>query len=219
MRGGPSSEEVCRDIYQETRALYARHSSALGEHDFGFRILYGPPLVHAPILFLGLQPGGGRESASAGRLNGEHEGWPLQCDYATADWDLAERLRGVWTKTCLHDCTGLNVNFFRAPSARDWRRVPRETRTSLEKFCLERAETIVRALAPQRMVVLGLGTLPRLTDAENVALGEGGRILARKTHLWGAPTFSVLHPTGAWLRRGDRRRLNDHLQTEIPRWL
>jgi hypothetical protein len=51
-------EKLCREIYRETGEFYDRVRPRPGDKSFGYKILYGPPLVHAPIAFVGLNPGG-----------------------------------------------------------------------------------------------------------------------------------------------------------------
>ena len=101
-----TAEALSRNIYDETRALYKGLTSKLGSSAYGFRILYGPPLVRAPLLFIGYQPGGQTQSAIDGLRDGEHDGWPTSCVYAHATWKLAARLRAVWGQAALQRSTG-----------------------------------------------------------------------------------------------------------------
>lgn len=70
-------EGICRQIYSETRSHYADVAPNLGPAALGFRILYGPPVVRAPYMFLGFQPGGRQDESN----EGQHDGWPDQSWY------------------------------------------------------------------------------------------------------------------------------------------
>lgn len=204
-----AAEDTCRDVYKETRQYYERIAPELGDRALRFRILYGPPIIGAPTLFIGYQPGGSSEDAREGMKNGEHQGWPTKCDYAVAPWPLAVRLREVLGGDQLARCTGLNAVFFRAPDIDAWRRVPSRLRAEMEEFSLHRAERIVRALKPRHIVIIGLGTLDRLVGKAGSAAslrGEKG-VLAREGMLWGCPAIGVVHLSGARIGREDRSNL------------
>ena len=68
----------------------------MGAANLGFKILYGPPVVEPPILFIGYQPGGEKESM----IESEHQGWPEACEYVEV----------------LEACVGVNAIFLRAPA-------------------------------------------------------------------------------------------------------
>src|SRR3546814_8308548 len=155
-------ECVCRTIYAEAAIFYSRVAPVMAESDFGYRILYGPPVLRPEILFIGYQPGGGVASFVEGLEEGQHAGWPVTCEYAHKDWRLAMRMREIWGNATLERCTGLNVIFFRAVSMRAWRRLPRHVRAEIESFSLAQTERIVRTLEPKRLVVIGLGPFARL---------------------------------------------------------
>src|SRR3546814_18569228 len=72
-------EGVCRTIYAEAAIFYARVAPVMAESDFGYRILYGPPVLRPEILFIGYQPGGGAASFVEGLEEGQHAGWPVTC--------------------------------------------------------------------------------------------------------------------------------------------
>ncbi len=48
---------ACQQIYAETGQIYGQYKHQLGSHDYGFKILYGPPHRQPPVLFVGDQPG------------------------------------------------------------------------------------------------------------------------------------------------------------------
>ena len=198
-----TAEAVCREVYQETQRFYAEREHLLGQAAHGFDILHGPPVVNAPFLFIGYQPGGTLEN----RPMGQPTQWPETCVYSTAKWPLARRLREMQSIP-LSECTGLNAIFFRAPSAKQWSRVPDELRGEVEGFSLRQAERIARALAPQRIVFIGLSTFHMLTRGGIAAYGSKGSVLVRKGDVWGAPAFGIVHLSGARVSKEDRTRLN-----------
>jgi hypothetical protein len=50
-------ERICKEVYTTTSAFYEQRKSEMAERDYGYKILNGPPLAGAPVLFLGYQPG------------------------------------------------------------------------------------------------------------------------------------------------------------------
>lgn len=208
-------EVLCREIYQETRGIYSTAVSQLGAAALGFRILYGPPLLSAPCLFLGFQPGGNAKDAAIGLAEGHHDSWPLRSDYATANWSLARQMRSIWSEELIERCPGLNAIFFRSPSMKAWTQLPREVREKLESFSQERARSIVDALDPQRIIVIGFGTFDRLGGLGGPgSRGDRDRPLTKQGELWGRPATAVLHLSGARISRTDRDRLRGHFRTE-----
>lgn len=204
-----TAEQVCRKVYEETRVFYAEKAPQLGDAAYGFRVLYGPPLTNAPILFIGFQPGGSTQSAEQGLKDGEHEGWPMRCEYAVAPWRLASRLREIWDIPTLERCTGLNAIFFRAPSITAWNGISPKLRSEIEAFSLARAARVTRALAPQRIVIIGLGTFDRLTRGYPELVSDH-RVLVKRGELWGAPAFGIVHVSGARVSRNDIAKLKGY---------
>jgi hypothetical protein len=189
-------EEICREIYKETQSFYGQMAPLLGSAALGFRVLYGPPILHAPFLFIGNQPGGRAESVE------DHDGWPRRCDYAVAEWPLAKRMRQIWHIDLLERCTGLNANFFRAPSVRSWRSLDARLRQDCEAFSQQRAYRILKTLAPKRIVVIGLETFSLLTHGDPV-LSNGSRVLVKRGELCGVEAFGVIHLSGARTSRSE----------------
>jgi hypothetical protein len=199
------AEELCRRVYAETQELNRKLGLPLG-----FRILYGPPIANAPILFLGYQPGGGADEARAGSLEGQMEGWRERFVYASAAWPLAERLREVFGAALLRECTGLNAIFFRSPNMAHWQDQPPDIREKAERFCLERAEQIVRALRPERIVTIGIRTFDLLGGySGRVEIAGAYLTLLKVGRIWDRPAFGMVHVTGAQPTARDRKRLQD----------
>jgi hypothetical protein len=197
-------EAVCRDVHAQTQAFHARVASRLGHRDHGFRVLYGPPFPEAPVLFLGFQPGGGKEDMSSDH----HAGWPERCEYAHETWLLAKRMRAIWGADFLDRCTGLNLIFFRARNIRAWKALEANLRNEIECFCRAQVERVVEAIAPKRIVVIGIGTFDRL-KVENVELFKKGRTLAKVGKIYGRPAPGVIHLSGAHLSGADFDHLKD----------
>jgi hypothetical protein len=195
-------ETVCQKAYDETREYYQRELYPLlaqNKADSGFKILYGPLLYNPEILFIGYQPGGRRRVRVL-----EHYGPPLWCEYATAGWDLAAKLQQIFPPAALSRSNGMNQIFFRASDLRSWRAsLNRQSRRTAHRFCLERAEKLLRALAPKRIVIIGLHALKPHFLAQQWLRSPSGRRLAEKGILWGVPAHRVIHLTGARISTAD----------------
>lgn len=208
-------ECVCRTIYAEAASLHARVAPVMAENDFGYRILYGPPILRPEILFIGYQPGGGARSLAEGLEEGQHAGWPVTCEYAHKKWLIAKRMREIWGEATLERCTGLNAVFFRAPSMKAWRRLPLHVRAELESFSRTQTERIVRTLKPKRLVVIGLETFARLATGTDDLRGDRA-VLVRRGQLWDRPVFGMIHLSGARISRADLGRLKAYFAVEQP---
>ncbi len=198
---------TCLKAYAETRALYELKAPELEHRALGFRILYGPPTVGAPLLFLGEQPGG-----NVGPIPSEHEGWPPYSDYARQGWRLASQVRSIWPAALVERSTGLNANFFRAPNRAVWKGVSHSTRVEIETFCLHQAKAIVGALVPTSIVVIGLQTFDKLSINQEIAVRRNGRALVKTGELWGRPAYGVIHLSGARLSADDSSCLRDYFR-------
>jgi hypothetical protein len=201
MTGVTDAKDFCHKIYALTRKRYAEVQPDLGLAALGYRILYAPPTVGAPYLFLGYQPAGTEAESD--------ETWPEQNFYTMKNWRFSKRVRSIWGAELVNNCTGLNAIFFRAPSVAAWLRVEKPLRRELEEFSIHHAEEIVRILRPKCLVVIGLGTFNRLLKGQPCLFGERGRVLAKKGYLWGCQTIGTIHITGARINNVDR----DHLRT------
>jgi hypothetical protein len=206
-----AAEEICRSIYDETATFYKRKAPRVAGEDLGYRILYGPPVVHPGYLFLGDQPGGrGTDSVRTDQL----QGCPTECEYGLdkrelrkAGWKstkLAVNMQKIWGVPVLKKSTGLNAIFFRAPRD-EWPRLETGLRIELEKFSLERARRIIEILQPKRLVVIGFKTFrPLATSAHRqVEVWRNGRSLVERSEIWGVPAFGVIHLSGAHLSGAD----------------
>jgi hypothetical protein len=183
--------EITAAIYAETGALYEDISPQLKNGAVqGYKILYGPLLVEAPLFFLGTQVGG----VAADQRANERETWPDVTEYATADWMLARKLREVFEVGFLKRCTGTNINFFRARNAATYKReVPADLRERCEGFSRDCAGRLVKAINPEKIVVIGFDVIKKLkVDRQFVRMEEG----VQRGNLWGIPAIAVWHLTG-----------------------
>ena len=75
-------------IYDQTAEFFRSVSQDFPAGEYrAYEILYGPPAVAAPVMFIGFQPGGdGAEYVAPST-------WDERCVSAHADWPLASRLR------------------------------------------------------------------------------------------------------------------------------
>ncbi|MDQ0323700.1 hypothetical protein QO002_005907 [Pararhizobium capsulatum DSM 1112] len=198
------AEAICRKIYEETRSRYAELAPGLGSAALGFRILYGPPVVRAPYMFIGFQPGGWKDES----YEGQHDSWPDQSWHANAKAPLAKKLQHVFAIQSVEH-TGLNMIFFRAPTMEAWHSVPPGLRRELEKFSFERVQRIIAVLRPQHLVVIGLATFKQLTKTkgQTALLGQKGNRLAVEGEFGGYRASGIVHLTGVHVSKHDLERL------------
>jgi hypothetical protein len=191
--------ETCRGIYRDMAALYAELGPSLARDGPapGYAILFGPPRLRPPILFVGYQPGGpyGPVPDAASPTP-----WPLTSQYAACSWRLALRLQDIYGKELLARCTGLNAIFVRARSSTHYKDYPSTARQRIEAFCIPACRRLIEAMQPEKVVVLGLGSLGLLGKAgqASIATGAKGRWLVCDGTVASRPVTAVLHPTGAF---------------------
>ena len=205
-------ERLCNSIYDETAAEYEKMKSQMGDSALGFKILYGPPIVNAPVLFLGYQPGGRLEDALSGEAIGERRTWPNRCEYAYETWRLAKQIRKIWSPVFLEHCVAINANFFRSPSSEEWRQY-RGNRVA-SAFCLKRAEAITEAVSPQHIVVVGFTTFDHLATGKVVLSGGKDRALIKRGTLWGRPAHGIIH-LSAQISNSDMSAMRSYFETQI----
>jgi hypothetical protein len=218
-------DEVACTVYRETAEFYARISPRIRDDAlFGFKILYGPPLARAPLMFAGEQPGGGVGGPTddpQSVLDLERKTWPVVTEYATASWRLAHAIRAVYDAEfpgLLRRCTGTNENFFRAPSRDHYHRnVNGELRSEIGYFCKPRVQSLVRAIEPDHVVCIGLEIFRRITGSTTVAIRSRitGDPLVETGTFAGRRAVGVPHLTGVPLRRDERAVIYDYLRTLV----
>jgi len=204
-------EVLCRSVYTETAAFYREIQATLGRNAFGYKILYSPPHHRPPILFIGYQPGGSAVDALEGEELGERDGWPSVSEYAVASWPLAVQLRRMFGSDLVSRSVGLNAIFLRAPSNKDYIRSTGQDKVRVFSFCRERVEAMVRAMEPERIVVLGLATLRLFSATRPDLISPSGRTLTELGSIAHQSAMSILHPSGAQQSTTDRTAIASHV--------
>ncbi len=205
------AERLCKWIYLETKAFYETIADRCENQ--GFQILYGPPLVDAPILFIGYQPGRGLKSPEEERQYGSEDRWPSVCEYATEDWTLAKNLRLMFPRELLERCVGLNAIFVRSPNTQHYRsNLDTRLRREIARFCLANVTRMVEALRPKLVVVLGFETLSLFGESTPLLRSETSRrVLAKTARVAGRQAVGTLHLSGARISRQDREAIASHI--------
>lgn len=205
----PSPEAVCARISAEMHDFYMRNRVALGNR--GYRVMYGPPVMNPPILFIGFQPGGagpGDDDLSDGRS----PLWPAKCDYAIKQWRLAKAMQGMFGESLLSRCTGLNSIFVRSPDVKTYRsEVPLALRRTVEDFCRPRVAQIIAAVQPAMIVTIGLESLRLFGATAPVLVNAMGRSLIEQGSVGATAAFGALHLSGARIAAADRSAMTDWL--------
>jgi hypothetical protein len=204
------AETVCRAIYHEARAFLSQIKRI---PDYGYKLLNSPPIHRAQVLFIGYQPGGGAKDAEVEASMLTHERWPDVSEYATANWALASNMRRMFEPDLdFHECVGLNAIFLRYPTMAAYTRgIDRQTRHAVRDFCTSCVVRIADALAPQKIVAIGLGTLklfgPTSVDMRN----EAGRVLTTAGRVGRRNALALIHLSGARLSNEDRALIRDRV--------
>lgn len=200
--------KICEDMYTEANDIYLIHRAQLGQYDFGYKILYGPPHKKCPILFIGDQPGG----KVADEKPNERYGWPSRCEYATESWTLARNMQSMFGIKLLEQCVGMNANFFRSPDAIAWKKVEKTIRTVLEGFCLSKLSSVIASAMPQQIVTIGFATLKKFGPTEPLLYGTKDRVLMQRGKIGSWPAVSTLHLSGAQIAEDDRRSIANKIR-------
>ncbi|MCU1247890.1 MAG: hypothetical protein JWQ49_919 [Edaphobacter sp.] len=204
-------ENVCRAIYTETGRFYEELQPRMGDLAFGYKIMYGPPVIRPRVLFLGYQPGGAAADDERERANGAHEGWPQGSEYASERWRLAAIMQKMFDRDKLKCCTGLNAIFLRAPSVESWERTRRDLRDTVEAFCLPRVNQIVQALQPVLVVAIGFKALDLFGPSHIDLVNAKGRVITKSGVIAGYPAIGTLHLSGAQISGLDRVRIAERV--------
>jgi hypothetical protein len=206
---------ACEEIYAETSAFYAQMKERL-RNPLGYKILYGPPLSHAPVLFIAHQPGGRKEPEAHLR---ERERWPTECEYATARWHLAARLQKMFPVGFLDlaSCVATNTIFFRAPNLKSYytMTVDQLRRVEIAQFCGDRVKRLINLLEPQSIVYIGFNAADGGSQPDLVS--PKGRVLAKTCEVAGRQAAKVLHLSGARISNEDRALIGEYILDRIPR--
>jgi len=192
-------------LYHETSGFYAGLKSQLSghNHQFGYRLIYGPAFLRPRILWLAFQPGGSiaNPAHSAVQTSGV-------CAYSYEKWTLARRMRATFPIRVLRESVAVNAIFVRSPSIKIYKRLPVATRTSIFAFCRPRIEQLIWRLDPTLVVAIGLATL-RLFDRSPVTVrfGRSGKALIQRGKIGGRRVIAVPHISGSRIAKDDLNKI------------
>ncbi|GBQ81657.1 hypothetical protein [Asaia bogorensis] len=207
------NDDVYRAAYAATDKLYAELAPLMHGQDYGYEILYGPPVPAASLFILGYQPGCTEADKTMPEVLKRPSKPRDQLAYAYENWRLAKALREIWPAEFMTSMTGGNINFFRAVSVASWRTIPLSLRRRMQAHSLQAMQEMVTADPPERFLVIGHDTLKKIPGH------QPGKVLLRSSHttrpyrlvqeatLWGRPALAVTHLSGAQLSAEDRRRI------------
>ena len=204
------AENVCRAIYKETGPFYDEIRPLMGDLAFGYKIMYGPPVMTPRVLFVGYQPGGSAEDDRREQAMGAHDGWPPVLEYASERWRLAANMQKMFDREKLLCCAGLNAIFFRSPRVKTWERTRRDLRDRVERFCLPRVNLIVEALQPALIVAIGFKALDLFGESHGSS-ESNGRVITKCGVIAGRPVIGTLHLSGAQISGMDRSRIAERV--------
>jgi len=166
---------------------------------------------------MGYQPGGGSE-AHHQYLHCQ-ENPPDTLEYLNRGqerlWDEIAAL--INDDQLLKNCVGMNAIFFRSPTIRAWRNIDPHLRANLTQFSLDSTRSIVEAMRPRLIIMIGFATMylfrPRPTCADLYTVDN--RVLVKSSELFDIPALAVLHLTGAWIRQPHRVALRKFIRAQI----
>ena len=204
------------EIYREAAALYESVQDSLSENALGYEVLYGPPLLNPPVLFVGYQPGGGKpEPLPILSPSGDPPPWPAIFEYATREFALAKRLQLAFGREFLETCTGLNAIFLRSPSMDAYQQsVPPDVRAKFKALGVGATRDIIATLKPKIIVMISFSAMELFTQDGKAVLKDGDdQWQLSSAELNGTPVYGMRHPTA---RRDqpsneDMKRVADHL--------
>lgn len=210
---GPSDHlAVCQRAYDSTRGL-----PLLKDPKVGFEILLTPPRLEPPIMLIGYQLGNGKRDMpiQVARDRGFEKTWPQSNTVVDGSYLLARRLREIFQEKpdLLARSVALNAVFIRHVDVQGYEKAySRSAREEILRFCLGHVKSIIDALEPARILVIGLGTLS-LFDRNGTPAQKSGtttRIISRSGKVFGRGALAVPHLSGSRITREDR------LETRTP---
>lgn len=208
------AQQLCRDINKKTKDFY---ESIKSNENLGYEVLYGPPYFRPPILFIGYQPGGDEDPYPNTNIRKD---WPDECEYATAPYTLAKKMRIIFSKDVLLQCVGINAIFLRAKNAREYKQhIAPALEMKIRKFCIPHVNSIIETLQPQKIVVIGIetGKLLGTFEPDLRRLRLPNHNLTMTGSIGSYKALCVSHLSGSRLSNeelkiiGDRINSNDHI--------
>lgn len=206
------ADAFCRSVYVAAKNFYETEIKSYW--DQGFQILYGPPFIQPPILFVGYQPGKGLKKPEEERAYGSEDRWPEVSEYVTERWRLATNLQNMFGPDLLARCVGLNAVFIRANSIREYNAaVSRELRSRAAKFCIDQVSQIVDAIRPKMIVAIGLETLSLFDkgDLKAIRSADGRRVLMKLGKIARREAVATLHLSGVQIAKRHRTEIADNI--------
>ena len=163
-------------------------------------------------MFIAYQPGGSKDE----RHLGEREQWRKVCEYATAPWPLAARMRELFSVEFLESCVAANAIFFRARDQDTYATMgdPR-TLSTIAQFCRDRVERLINLLEPKSIVYIGFNAAGGKSQSDLVS--PKGRVLAKTCEVAGQSAVQILHLSGAQISNDDRALIREYLLKRIRR--
>jgi len=202
---------VCQSAYDLTREL-----AILKDRDIGFEILLTPPRLKPPIMLIGYQPGNAKRDMPVreARNKGFEKTWPQSNTIVDGSYLLAQRLREIFQEDpdLLARSVALNAVFIRHVDVQGYEKVySRSARKEILQFCLGHVKSIVDALEPARLMIIGLGTLS-LFDRNATSIQKSSttaRTISRRGRVFGREALAVPHLSGSRITREDRLEIKD----------
>ena len=194
-------DALCRKIYQEV-SNFDPISNALS-YDIGFEILMGKPFYEPHVLFIGYQPGDGNMSPLQAREAGYERDWVSEekCQFATESWMLARKIRSIFGDNNLHileRCVGINALYIRAKNINEYNTVfDYKSRKIIKSFCKAQNEKIIKAIKPNKIIVLGFGTMDIFGNSNYDIVDDKGKPITKIAEIFGVQSLVVKHLTGA----------------------
>lgn len=202
---------VCQRAYDATR-----DHPLLKDPAIGFEILLTPPRPKPPLLLIGYQPGNGKRDMpiQVARDRGFEKTWPQSNTVVDGSYLLARRLREIFQEKpdLLARSVALNAVFIRHVDVQSYEKAySRSAREEILQFCLGHVKSIIDALEPARILVIGLGTLS-LFDRNGTPAQKSSttaRTISKPGKVFGRESLAVPHLSGSRITREDRLEIKN----------
>ena len=214
--------QSCEDLYLRTNLMWVGLEGKLRTWSLKYGILCGPPILRAPMFFMGANPGGGEEAPL-------RTTWPKTFEYGDEQvtYKLARFLQDVFRRAnrlnALQASTGANLLFFRSseiaacPEGTGWGNNPPEIRSLLETFCRSETDKLIELLEPQKLFIMGKTVFDRFVPKPHFeVLAPVDRWVAAMGMVKGRVAIGIMHPTGCHWRGTEKEALARYLQDHVP---
>jgi uracil-DNA glycosylase len=195
--------DATADLWQETQAGVPALAA-------GYAVFASPVPASTRLLFVGSAPGGGasRFDAATARI------FPAEHEYVAGSHHHAVRMREVFAgmrrPDLLQESAKVHLNFFRVRE-QDWRKLPPQLRSRLERFCEQSLAEIGERLAPAIVLAEGMPVFDRLCKVFGVqpssrVTGKQGAVAGVADLPWGGRLIGMVHPSDGKAAPGDLLR-------------